>query len=140
MCPPATSSVSFRKLGPIVPISAWWVVGAGGFPGAVIGRTGLVVVDSTTHLYRGCGVVCWEGAWHGRQGWWLRGEGAFHRFGGLAGKGALAAVMASVVVRHVGVVDGAVVPKIGVPLWQDAVSVMAVDVQSWTPATPMAHT
>jgi hypothetical protein len=40
---------------------------------------------------------------------------------------------------HVRVVNGAVVPVMGVPLRQDAVGVMAVDVRSWAPATPMSH-
>jgi hypothetical protein len=64
-------------------------------------------------------------------------------FGGfrhLAGKGALAATMVSVMLRHVGVVDGAVVPEMGVPLGQDAVGVMTVDVGSQAPSTPMSHT
>jgi hypothetical protein len=47
--------------------------------------------------------------------------------------------MASVVVGHVGVVDGAVVPKIGVPLGQDAVGVVTVNVGSRAPMTPMTH-
>jgi hypothetical protein len=47
--------------------------------------------------------------------------------------------MASVTFRHVGVVDGAVVPVIGVPLGQDTVGVVAVNVGSQTLATPMAH-
>jgi hypothetical protein len=63
--------------------------------------------------------------------------GSFRR---LAGKGVLAAAMASVMVGHVGVVDGAVVPKIRVPLGQDAVGVVTVDMRSWAPTTPMAHT
>jgi hypothetical protein len=51
--------------------------------------------------------------------------GGFRR---LAGKGALTAAVASVVFGHVGVVDGAVVPKMRVPLGQDAVGVVAIDV------------
>jgi hypothetical protein len=47
--------------------------------------------------------------------------------------------MAAVVFREVGVVDGAVVPEIGVPLWQDAVGVMAIDMQGRAPVTPMSH-
>jgi hypothetical protein len=35
----------------------------------------------------------------------------------------------TVMVREVGIVDGAVVPKVGVPLWQDAVGVVTVDVR-----------
>jgi hypothetical protein len=42
-------------------------------------------------------------------------------------------------VGHVGVIDGAVVPKIGVPLWQDTVGVVAIDMWSQAPMTPMAH-
>jgi hypothetical protein len=41
--------------------------------------------------------------------------------------------------REVGVVDGAVGPEVGVPLWQDAVSVMAVDVWGQALVTPMTH-
>jgi hypothetical protein len=41
--------------------------------------------------------------------------------------------------REVGVVHGAVVPIVGVPLWQDAVGVVAVDVWGWAPATPVSH-
>jgi hypothetical protein len=63
----------------------------------------------------------------------------FCRFSGLAGKGTLVTAMAMIVFGHVGVVDRTVVPKVGVPLWQDTVSVVAVDVQSQAPATPMAH-
>jgi hypothetical protein len=80
-----------------------------------------------------------EGSW---QWWWCGrfwGEGALGSFYCLAGKGALAAVMATVVFGHVGVIDRAVVPKIGVPLRQDAVGVVTVDVGSQTLATPMAH-
>jgi hypothetical protein len=55
------------------------------------------------------------------------------------GKGAEVAVMAAVMFGEVGVVDRAVVPKVGVPLQQDAVSVMAVDMQGWALATPMSH-
>jgi hypothetical protein len=58
----------------------------------------------------------------------------------LAGEGALTVAMAAVVVGHVWVVDGAMVPKIWVPLGQDAVGVVAIDVRSWAPMTPMAHT
>jgi hypothetical protein len=139
MCPPAASSVSLRELGPIVPTGVWWVVGAGGLPGTAIGRPGLVVVNSTTCLNGGCGVVSWEGAQHRWRGQWLGGEGAFCCFGGLAGEGALAAAMVMIAVGHIGVIDRAVVPKVGVPLWEDAVSVVAVDMQSQTPATPMPH-
>jgi hypothetical protein len=44
-----------------------------------------------------------------------------------------------VMFREVGVVDRAVIPKVGVPLWQDAVSVVTVDVWGRAPATPMSH-
>jgi hypothetical protein len=47
--------------------------------------------------------------------------------------------VAVVMSREVGVVDGAVVPIVGVPLWQYAVGVMAVDMWSQAPATPMPH-
>jgi hypothetical protein len=55
------------------------------------------------------------------------------------GKDTLAAAMASVVVGHVGVVDGAVVPEIGVPLGQDAVGVVTVDMRSRALSAPMSH-
>jgi hypothetical protein len=45
----------------------------------------------------------------------------------------------TVMVGEVGVIDGAVIPKVGVPLWQDAVSVVTVDMRGWAPATPMSH-
>jgi hypothetical protein len=139
MCPPAASSASFRKLGPIVPLGAGQVIGACSFPGVVVGRARLIVVDGTSSLDRGSGAAVGEGP---GQGWWrwrLQGEGALRGFHHLAGKGALAAAVATVMVRHVGVVDRAVVPKIGVPLWQDAVGVVAIDVWSRAPMTPMAH-
>jgi hypothetical protein len=44
-----------------------------------------------------------------------------------------------VMVGEVGIVDGAVIPKVGVPLRQNAVSVVTVDVRGRAPATPMAH-
>jgi hypothetical protein len=47
--------------------------------------------------------------------------------------------MAAVVLGHIQVVNGAVVPIMGVPLGQDAVSVVAVDVGSRALATPMSH-
>jgi hypothetical protein len=47
--------------------------------------------------------------------------------------------VAMVTFGHVGVVDRTVVPKVGVPLRQDAVGVMTVDMWSQTPATPMPH-
>jgi hypothetical protein len=43
------------------------------------------------------------------------------------------------VVREVWVIDRAVVPEIGVPLQQDAVGVVTVDVWSWAPTAPMSH-
>jgi hypothetical protein len=139
MCPPAASSASFGKLGPIVPLGAWQVVGAFGHPGAAVGRARLIVIDGASSLDRGCRAVYGEGARQWQWSWWLRGEGALCGFGCLAGKGVLAVAVVTVVVGHVGVVDGAVVPKIGVPLWQDAVGVVAVYMWRWTPATPMAH-
>jgi hypothetical protein len=47
--------------------------------------------------------------------------------------------VAMIMFREVGVVDGAVVPIVRVPLGQDTVSVMAVDMWSRAPATPMSH-
>jgi hypothetical protein len=47
--------------------------------------------------------------------------------------------VAMVVFGEVGVINGAVVPIVGVPPWQDAVSVVAVDMGSQAPATPMSH-
>jgi hypothetical protein len=47
--------------------------------------------------------------------------------------------MATIAFGHVGVVNGAVVPIVGVPLGQDAVGVVAVDMRSRAPMTPMAH-
>jgi hypothetical protein len=105
----------------------------------VVGRACLVVVDHAASLDRGCGVVHREGSWHGWWHWRLWGEGALSSLSSLAGEGALVVVVVTVMVRHVRVGDGAVVPKIGVPLRQDAVGVMAVDMWSWTPTTPMAH-
>jgi hypothetical protein len=48
-------------------------------------------------------------------------------------------VVMAVVVGEVGVIDGAVVPKIGVPLRQDAVGVVTVDVWGRALVTPMSH-
>jgi hypothetical protein len=110
-----------------------------GLPGTSVSRACLVVVNSTSCLNRGCGVACGEGAGHWWWGQWLRGEGAFRCFGGLASKGVEAVVVAMVMFGEVGVVNGAVVPKVGMPLQQDAVGVMAVDVRSQTPATPMPN-
>jgi hypothetical protein len=143
MCPPAATSASFRKLGPIVPSRVRWVVGACELPVAVIGRADLVVVNSTSGLDRGRGLRFREsaGQWQRQRQWhgWFWGEGAFSSFCCLAGKGALAVVVTPVTFGHVRVVDGAVVPIVGVPLRQDTVSVMAVNVGSRTPMTPMAH-
>jgi hypothetical protein len=47
--------------------------------------------------------------------------------------------VAMVMFREVGVVDRAVIPKVGVPLWQDAVGVVTIDVQGQAPATQMSH-
>jgi hypothetical protein len=117
MCPPAALSASFRELGPVVPSGAWWVIGMSDLPGAAVGGAHLVVVDSTPWLNRGCGAVCREGARHGGQSWGLQGEGSFRHFGSLAGEGVEVAAVTMVVVREVGVVDRAVIPKVGVPLW-----------------------
>jgi hypothetical protein len=142
MCPPAATSALFGELGPIVPSSLRRVVSSCELPTAAIGGTHLVVVDHATSLdgRRRFG----EGTRQLRRQWWwcwrLWGEGAFGGFRRLAGEGALTAAMMAVAVRHVGVVDGAVVPKVGVPLGQDAVSVVAVDVWSRALATPMTHT
>jgi hypothetical protein len=57
----------------------------------------------------------------------------------LAGKGALASAVTPVAFGHVRVVDRAVVPVVGVPLGQDAVGVVAIDVGSRAPTTPVAH-
>jgi hypothetical protein len=120
-------------------LGAWQVVGMCGLPGMAVGRACLVVVDSASGLDRGRRAGYREGTrqwrWHRR----FRGEGVLCGFSSLAGKGVLAAAVATVVFRHIGVIDRAAVPKIGVPLWQDAVSVVAVDVWGRTPATPMAH-
>jgi hypothetical protein len=141
MCPPAASSTSFGKLGPIVPSHPRHVVGACELPVAAIGRAYLVMVDSAAGLDWGRRSRFGEsaGQWQRQRRWRgrLRGEGAFSSFRCLAGKGAAAVV--SVVVGHVRVVDGAVVPIVGVPLRQDTVSVVAVHVGSRTPTTPMAH-
>jgi hypothetical protein len=120
-------------------MGAWQVVGAGGFPGVTVSGAGLIVVDGTACLDGGWEAMGWKCTRHRWRGWWLWGEGAFCRFSSLAGKSALVAAVATVVFGHVGVVDGAVVPKIGVPLRQNAVSVVTIDMWGWTPATPMAH-
>jgi hypothetical protein len=102
----------------------------------------LVVVGSASGLDRGCRLwlgECtrqrWQGRWRGR----LWGEGMFSGLRCLAGKGMLAVAVASVMFGHVGVVDRAVVPIMRVPLGQNAVSVMTVDMRSRAPMTPMSH-
>jgi hypothetical protein len=55
------------------------------------------------------------------------------------GEGVEMVMVTSVTFREVRVVDGAVVPKVGVPLRQDAVSVVAVDMGSWAPTAPVSH-
>jgi hypothetical protein len=55
------------------------------------------------------------------------------------GQGVEVMAVAAIVFREIGVVDGAVVPIVGVPLWQDAVGVVAVDMWSRAPVTPMPH-
>jgi hypothetical protein len=107
----------------------------------MVGGTRLVVVNSASSLDRGRGALCRRKGTGQRRGHGgLRSKGVFHSFSGLARKGALAAAMVSVLFGHVGVVDRTVVPIVGVPLWQDTVSVVAVDVRSRTPVTPMPHT
>jgi hypothetical protein len=138
MCPPAASSMSFGKLRPIVPPHAGRVVGACKLPVTAVGRAHLVVVDCAAGLDRGDGAQIGEGT--GQQQWrwgrWLRGEGAFGSLGGAAGQCALVAV----VLGHVGVKNGAVVPVVGMPEGQDTVGVVTINVWSRAPATPMAHT
>jgi hypothetical protein len=110
---------------------------------AAVSGTRLVVIDSAASLdggrwlrfRKGPGQLQWQ--WQGRGR--LRGKGAFGSFRRLAGKGALAVAMSSVAFGHVGVVDRAVVPKMGVPLGQDAVGVVTVDVGSQAPSAPMSH-
>jgi hypothetical protein len=57
----------------------------------------------------------------------------------LVGQSALASPVATIAFGHVGVIDRAVVPVVGVPLGQDAVGVMTVDMGSRAPMTPMSH-
>jgi hypothetical protein len=101
------------------------------------------VIDSAASLDWGHGSWLWEGTWQGQWQWrWcgrLQGEGAFGSFGSLAGQSALAMAMAVVAFGHVGVVDGAVVAVVGMPLGQYAVGVVAIDMGGGAPATPMAH-
>jgi hypothetical protein len=139
MCPPAATSASFGELGPIVPSGVWWVVRTCSLPGVAVSRAHLVIVDSTPCLNRGRGVVCGEGTRHWWQSWWLWGEGAFCRFSSLAGEGAEVAAVVTVMFREVGVIDRAASPKVGVPLWQDAVGVMTVDMWGRALMTPMSH-
>jgi hypothetical protein len=145
MCPPAATSASFRELRPIVPSSVWWVVSSCELPTAVVSGTRLVVVDGASCLNGGCGLWFGEGTrqrqWQWQRWWrgWLRGEGAFSSLSGLAGQHALAMTETTIVFGHVGVIDGAVVPVMGVPQWEDTVGVVAVDVRSRAPATPMSH-
>jgi hypothetical protein len=143
MCPPAASSASFGKLGPIVPSSAWQVVSLCELPVASVGRTCLVVIDRATSLDRGCRLWIGESPrqWQ-QQRWrrgWLWGKGTFGSFRHLVGKSALTAAVARVTFGHVRVVDRAVVPIIWVPLRQNAVGVMTVDVRSRAPSAPMSH-
>jgi hypothetical protein len=110
---------------------------------AAVSGTLLVVIDRAASLDRrqllqfGEGPGQWQWQRQGRGRLW--GEGAFGSFCRLAGQSALAAVMSSVAVGHVGVVNGAVVPKIGVPLGQDAVGVVTVDMRSRALLAPMSH-
>jgi hypothetical protein len=105
----------------------------------VVSGAHLVIVDSAACLDWGCRVVHREGFWQRWWHWWFWGEGALCSFSSLVGQGVLAAVVASVTFRHRGVIDRAVVPEVGVPMWQDAVGVVAVNVWGWAPVTPMAH-
>jgi hypothetical protein len=144
MCPPAASSSAFGELGPVVPSSARWVVSSRELPPTAVGGTRLVVIDCATDLdggrrFREC---TGQQRWRRRQRWWSRrlwGESALGSFCRLAGKGTQTAAVASVVFGHVGVVDGAAVPIVRVPLGQDTVGVVAVDVRSRAPTTPMTH-
>jgi hypothetical protein len=139
MCPPAASSTSFGELGPIVPTGARWVIGTCELPVTAVGGAHLIMVDCASSLNGGRGVGLQEGTgqrrWHGR----FRGESAFCSFSSLAGQGVLVMAVATVMFRHVWVVNGAAVPVVGVPVGQDAVGVVAVDMWGRTPATPMAH-
>jgi hypothetical protein len=131
--------MAFGELGPIVPSGVQWVIRMCELPVAAVGRARLVVVDSTASLNQQCGVVCREGAWHGWWRWQFRGEGMLGSLSSLVGEGVLVVAVVLVLFGHVGVIDGTVIPKVGVPLWQDAVGVVAVDVQSQALATPMPH-
>jgi hypothetical protein len=63
----------------------------------------------------------------------------FSHFHGFMGQGTEAAAMAAVVVGEVGVVNGAVVPIVGVPLRQDAVHVMAVNMWGQASMALVSH-
>jgi hypothetical protein len=139
MCPPAASSALFGKLGPIVPSGVWWVVGTCGLPGTAIGSASLIIVDCTSSLNRGRGVVVQKGTGQWRWRGQLWGKSVLGLFSSLVGEGVLVVAVATVTFEHVGVIDRAVVPVVGVPLREDAVSVMAVNMRSWTLATPMTH-
>jgi hypothetical protein len=143
MCPPAATSALFGKLRPIVSSHVGRVVGTCELPIVVVSRANLVVVNSTACLDWGRGLQFRKGTGQLRRQWrWrrrLRGEGVFSGFGSLAGQSALALVMATVTFGHVGVVDGAVVPIVGVPLGQDVVGVVAIDMGGRATAAPMAH-
>jgi hypothetical protein len=97
------------------------------------------MVNYTSRLHRGQGLAWREGAQHWWWGRWLWSEGLFHSFCSLMGEGVEMATVVSIVVREVGVIDGAVVPIVGVPLWQDAVGVVAVNMRSWALTTPVSH-
>jgi hypothetical protein len=124
-------------------LSAWRVVSSCELPVASVGRTCLVVIDRATSLDGGCRLWIREspGQWQRQRRWrgWLRGEGAFGSFRRLAGKGVLMVAVAPVTFGHVRVVDRAVVPVIWVPLRQNAVSVMTVDMRSRAPSAPVSH-
>jgi hypothetical protein len=80
-----------------------------------------------------------EGSRHWWWHWRFRGKGALGSFSSLSCLGVLAVAMVAVTFGHVGVVDRAVVPEVGVPLWQYAVGVMTVNVWGRAPTTLMAH-
>jgi hypothetical protein len=138
MCPPAAASAALRKLRLIVPSHVGWVIGTFSCPCLAVVQPHSVMVDGAARLgqQHGTGV---KGTWYWWQGWGLWGKCAFGRFCSFAGQGTEATAMAAVIVREVGVIDGAVVPIIGVPLWQDAIHVMAVDMWGQAPMTPMPH-
>jgi hypothetical protein len=51
----------------------------------------------------------------------------------------LVTAMTTIPFGHVGIVHRTAVPIVGVPLGQDTIGVVAVDVGSQAPATPMSH-